>query len=173
MPSSPARAQRACLTVLLESSSCSRPASTTAWSSLKFAGTAVLAVLVTTPDVIAVRGAKRIVRMWDRLQIRKAEETVTLVNRHHRSTEIQPPLVQKITGTRVAGVAVPAHFKELQAVVDAGRLHELDAKSTVKQALWTLAGELGLVQAAGQPGKELARAGDRGSLGLRRRTGGR
>ncbi|MFC9792079.1 CpaE family protein [Streptomyces sp. NPDC057695] len=138
------------------------------------------AVLVATPDVVAVRAAKRTVRMWERLQVRKAEETVTLVNRHHRSTEIQPPLVQKITGTRVAGVAVPAHFKELQAVVDAGRLHELDAKSTVKQALWALAGELGLVQApaaaasgSGQPGKQLARAGDRGSLGLRRRTGGR
>ncbi|MCX5228366.1 P-loop NTPase [Streptomyces sp. NPDC006553] len=137
------------------------------------------AVLVATPDVVAVRAAKRTVRMWERLQVRKAEETVTLVNRHHRSTEIQPPLVQKITGTRVAGVAVPAQFKELQAVVDAGRLHELDAKSTVKQALWALAGELGLVQApaaaptAGQPGKQLARAGDRGSLGLRRRAGGR
>ncbi|WP_318208962.1 AAA family ATPase [Streptomyces sp. SJL17-1] len=137
------------------------------------------AVLVATPDVVAVRAAKRTVRMWERLQVRKAEETVTLVNRHHRATEIQPPLVQKITGTRVAGVAVPAHFKELQAVVDAGRLHELDAKSTVKQALWALAGELGLVQApsaasaAGQPGKQLARAGDRGSLGLRRRAGGR
>lgn len=137
------------------------------------------AVLVATPDVVAVRAAKRTVRMWERLQVRKAEETVTLVNRHHRATEIQPPLVQKITGTRIAGVAVPAHFKELQAVVDAGRLHELDAKSTVKQALWALAGELGLVQApgaapaAGRPGKQLARAGDRGSLGLRRRTGGR
>ncbi|MFC9388189.1 AAA family ATPase [Streptomyces venezuelae] len=137
------------------------------------------AVLVATPDVVAVRAAKRTVRMWERLQVRKAEETVTLVNRHHRATEIQPPLVQKITGTRIAGVAVPAHFKELQAVVDAGRLHELDAKSTVKQALWALAGELGLVQApgaapaAGRPGKQLARAGDRGSLGLRRRAGGR
>ncbi|MFE0648829.1 CpaE family protein [Streptomyces sp. NPDC059534] len=136
------------------------------------------ALLVTTPDVVAVRAAKRTVRMWERLQVRKAEETVTLVNRHHRSTEIQPPLVQKITGTRIAGVAVPAHFKELQAVVDAGRLHELDAKSTVKQALWALAGELGLAgapaaEAPGKPGKQLARAGDRGSLGLRRRTGGR
>ncbi|MFD3332639.1 CpaE family protein [Streptomyces sp. NPDC058700] len=158
-------------------------------SQLTGAGAAVIemadtALLVATPDVVAVRAAKRTVRMWERLQVRKAEETVTVVNRHHRTSEIQPPLVQKITGTRIAGVAVPAHFKELQAVVDAGRLHELDAKSTVKQALWTLAGELGLVGAPaaagpgkpgrpGKPGKQLARAGDRGSLGLRRRTGGR
>ncbi|NEE29521.1 septum formation initiator, partial [Streptomyces sp. SID7982] len=103
-------------------------------------------VLVTTPDVVAVRGAKRVVRMWERLQIRKAEETITLVNRFTRNTEIQPPLIQKITGTRVASAAVPANFKELQASIDSGRLHELDAKSTVKQALWGLAGELGIVK---------------------------
>lgn len=95
-----------------------------------------IALLVTTPDVVAVRGAKRIVRMWDRLQIRKAEETTTLVNRYSRNTEIQPPLIQKITGTRIAGTAIPANFKELQGAVDAGRMHELDAKSVVKQALW-------------------------------------
>ncbi len=32
--------------------------------------------------------------------------------------------------------------------MDAGRVHELDSKGTVKQALWALAGELGLVRAA-------------------------
>ncbi|MFE9821236.1 CpaE family protein [Streptomyces sp. NPDC005791] len=137
------------------------------------------AVLVTTPDVIAVRGAKRIVRMWDRLQIRKAEETVTLVNRLNRNTEIQPALVQRITGTRMAGTAVPANFKELQGAVDSGRMHELDPRSTVKQALWALAGELGLVKpppgtpatpGTHQRGKALR--GDRGSIAGRRRKGG-
>lgn len=120
-------------------------------SQLQGAGAAAIemadtAVLVTTPDVIAVRGAKRTVRMWERLQIRKAEETLTLVNRFIRNTEIQPPLIEKITGTRMANTAVPANFKELQGAVDAGRMHELDAKSTVKQALWGLAGELGIVK---------------------------
>ncbi|MDQ0794309.1 AAA family ATPase [Streptomyces sp. B1I3] len=131
------------------------------------------AVLVTTPDVVAVRGAKRIVRMWDRLQIRKAEETVTLVNRFNRNTEIQPPLIQRITGTRMAGTAVPANFKELQGAVDAGRMHELDPRSAVKQALWALAGELGLVKPS--PGAESRGGilrGDKGSIGGRRRKGG-
>ncbi|MGW9302671.1 AAA family ATPase [Streptomyces cyaneofuscatus] len=140
------------------------------------------ALLVTTPDVVAVRGAKRVVRMWERLQIRKAEETVTLVNRFTRNTEIQPALIQKITGTRVASAAVPANFKELQAAVDSGRLHELDAKSTVKQALWGLAGELGIVKpsvTAKKSGGVLAKRNsgtfknDRGSTGIpRRRRGG-
>ncbi|MFF5422374.1 AAA family ATPase, partial [Streptomyces misionensis] len=130
-------------------------------------------LLVTTPDVIAVRGAKRVVRMWDRLQIRKAEETVTLVNRFIRNTEIQPQLIEKITGTRTADTAVPANFKELQSVVDAGRLHELDSKSTVKQALWALAGELGIVKVPEKAEKNGAKSNakfknDRGSIGRRR-----
>ncbi|MFF4273302.1 CpaE family protein [Streptomyces sp. NPDC001536] len=127
------------------------------------------ALLVTTPDVIAVRGAKRTVRMWDRLQIRKAEETTVVVNRHTRGTEIQPSLVRKITGTPVAGVAIPANFKELQSVVDAGRVHELDHKSVVKQALWALAGELGLVKPAEGAHKGGRSRGDRAAVGFRRR----
>ncbi|WP_385622291.1 AAA family ATPase [Streptomyces sp. P8-A8] len=130
------------------------------------------ALLVTTPDVIAVRGAKRVVRMWERLQIRKAEDTVTLVNRFIRSTEIQPQLIEKITGTTTASTAIPANFKELQAVVDAGRLHELDSKSTVKQALWALAGELGIVKVPEKEkngAKSIAKfKNDRGSIGRRR-----
>ncbi|UYQ64133.1 AAA family ATPase [Streptomyces peucetius] len=103
-------------------------------------------LLLTTPDVVTVRATKRMVRLWDRLQIRKAEETVTVVNRHRRGSEIQPPLVSKITATRVARSAIPANFRELQGAVDAGRMQDLEAKSTVKQAMWALAGELGLVK---------------------------
>ncbi|GGZ17947.1 septum formation initiator [Streptomyces inusitatus] len=125
-------------------------------------------LLVTTPDVVSVRAAKRMVRLWDRLQIRKAEETVAVVNRHNRATEIQPPLIEKITGTRVARTAVPAGYKELQPVVDAGRMQDLEAKSAVKQALWALAGELELVRAPQTEPKHGRLRGDRGSIGLRR-----
>ncbi|MEU6219515.1 AAA family ATPase [Streptomyces sp. NPDC047022] len=133
------------------------------------------ALLLVTPDVVAVRAAKRMVRLWDRLQIRKAEETLTVVNRHSRSTEIQPSLVERVTGTRVARAAVPAAFRELQSVVDAGRLQDLDARSTVKQALWVLAGELGLVaaQEGGGGGRRRRAASDRGALGLWRKGGDR
>ncbi|MGW0314561.1 AAA family ATPase [Streptomyces flavidovirens] len=130
------------------------------------------ALLVVTPDVVAVRAAKRMVRMWDRLQIRKAEETTTVVNRHNRNTEIQPPLVERITGTKVARAAIPANFKELQAATDAGRMQDLDSRGTVRQALWALAGELGLVKpaagAGGKGGGKLLRS-DRGAIGFRGR----
>ncbi|MFE2168592.1 CpaE family protein [Streptomyces sp. NPDC059447] len=109
--------------------------------------TADVAVLVTTPDVVAVRAAKRMVRMWERLQVRKPEDTALVVNRWSKYTEIQPALIEKITKTRATRTPVPAAFKELQAVVDAGRVQDLDNRSTVKQALWALAGELGLLSA--------------------------
>ncbi|GAA1352828.1 AAA family ATPase [Streptomyces beijiangensis] len=128
------------------------------------------ALLLVTPDVVAVRAAKRMVRMWDRLQIRKAEETTTVVNRASRSSEIQPPLVERITGTKVSRVSIPAAFKELQSAVDAGRMQDLDARSTVKQALWTLAADLELTKTAAPAvpakGTGLAlrrRGGDRGA----------
>ncbi|MFE0761726.1 AAA family ATPase [Streptomyces smyrnaeus] len=129
-----------------------------------------LALLLTTPDVIAVRGAKRMVRLWGRLQIRKAEETVTVVNRASRHAEIQPQLVARITGSPVARTTVPAGFKELQSALDAGRMQDLEAKGSVRQALWGLAGELGLVAA---PVDELARGGARGRGSGRRTAGGR
>ncbi|MEU0661491.1 MULTISPECIES: AAA family ATPase [Streptomyces] len=128
-------------------------------------------LLLVTPDVVAVRAAKRMVRLWDRLQIRKAEETVTVVNRHVRNSEIQPPLVERITGTRVARTSVPAGFKELQSVVDAGRMQDLEAKSSVKQALWALAAELGIVKAPEGEVRQGKFRGDRGSVGLRRARG--
>ncbi|MFS8201001.1 AAA family ATPase [Streptomyces sp. CWNU-52B] len=135
------------------------------------------ALLLVTPDVVAVRAAKRMVRMWDRLQIRKAEETRTVVNRFARGTEIQPSLVERVTGTKVTRSTIPAAFKELQSVVDAGRMQDLDARSTVKQALWALAGELGLVAeqptGGGGGGRRRRAASDKGALSLRRKGGDR
>jgi Flp pilus assembly CpaE family ATPase len=129
--------------------------------------TADLAVLLTTPDVVSVRAAKRMVRMWDRLQIRKAEDTVTLVNRTSRLSEIQPSLIARIVGTPVARSTVPANYKELQSAVDAGRMQDLDSKGSVRQALWGFAGELGLVTATEPPSGKQGKTG-RGVKGLTR-----
>jgi pilus assembly protein CpaE len=125
--------------------------------------TADTALLVTTPDVVAVRAAKRLVRMWDRLQVRKPQDTTAVVNRHTRGSEIQPSLIARIAGTRIATATVPAAYRELQPVIDAGRIHDLDARSTVRAGLRALAAELGL--AAGplpaQRGGRRLRRGDR------------
>ncbi|MFJ6756660.1 CpaE family protein [Streptomyces sp. NPDC091273] len=126
-----------------------------------------VAVLVTTPDVVSVRAAKRMVRMWERLQVRKAEDTSMVVNRWSKHTEIQPALIEKITKTRATRTPVPAAFKELQAVVDAGRVQDLDNRSTVKRALWTLAGELGLLSTPDTAPSASASAAPGASLAVR------
>jgi pilus assembly protein CpaE len=102
------------------------------------------AVLVTTPDVISVRAVNRMVRMWDRLRIRKAADTLTVVNRLSRTSAIQPQLVARITGTQVARNVIPAGFRELQEAQDAGRIQDLDARGPVRRAMWALAAELGV-----------------------------
>ena len=53
--------------------------------------------------------------------------------------------------------------------VDAGRVHELDSRGSVKQALWALAGELGLVKAVEGAQRGGRFRGDRGSVSFRRR----
>ncbi|NGN67070.1 MinD/ParA family protein [Streptomyces sp. A7024] len=137
---------------------------------------AEISLLLTTPDVVSVRAAKRMVRMWERLQVRKPPEVVTVINRYNRQTEIQPPVIQRVIGTRMTRSVVPAGFKELQPSVDAGRLQDLDPKSAVKQALWGLAGELGLVGTPegvkGAKGKGGKAKNDRGSISFKRRRGG-
>lgn len=129
------------------------------------------ALLLTTPDVVAVRAAKRTVRLWERLQVRKPQDILMVVNRLTRQTEIQPPLVERITGTKVARSAVPAAFKELQPAVDSGHLDELDNRGTVKQALWSLAAEIGIVgrpaptAPADRPQHRLTRRAERRAIG--------
>ncbi|GAB2902125.1 AAA family ATPase [Streptomyces mayteni] len=109
------------------------------------------ALLVTTPDVISVRAVNRMVRMWDRLQIRKAQETLTVVNRMSRASAIQPPLIARITGTQVARGVIPAGFRELQEAQDAGRIQDLEARGQVRRAMWALAAEVGLTPPENAP----------------------
>ncbi|MEO3754294.1 AAA family ATPase [Streptomyces sp. B6B3] len=110
-----------------------------------------VAILVTTPDVISVRAVNRLVRMWDRLQIRKAADTLTVVNRLGRTSHIQPQLISRITGTHVARNVIPANFRELQEAQDAGRIQDLDARGPVRRAMWSLAAELGLAAPESAP----------------------
>ncbi|MBB1256811.1 AAA family ATPase [Streptomyces alkaliterrae] len=127
--------------------------------------TADTALIVTTPDVVAVRGVKRMLRLWERLQIRKAEDAVTVVNRHTRTSELQPQLIQRLTGTRLARTTVPANFRELQGYVDSARLHELDGRGNVRRALWALAAELGVHTDTGGPRTGRGRTAGRGKTG--------
>ncbi|CAM5479907.1 Pilus assembly protein CpaE OS=Streptomyces violarus OX=67380 GN=FHS41_002548 PE=4 SV=1 [Streptomyces violarus] len=80
--------------------------------------------------------------------------------------------MRKITGTAVAATTIPAHFKELQGVVDAGRVHELEGRTRSSRPC----GAWPANSAWSRPPRGVHKAGrgrgDRGSVSFRRRRDG-
>lgn len=109
-------------------------------------------VVVVTPDIPCLRGANRLLGLWERLQVRK-EGIGILVNQASRDSEIQPELVGKVVGTSVLRTSLPADFRMLEAAGNTGVPDRLE-EGRLRRSLNQLAEELALVSA-------------------RRRTGGR
>ena len=54
-------------------------------------------LVVTQPDVVSLRGVKRLLDLWKRLQVREDDEDVLVVlNRASRKLEVQPDLARKV-----------------------------------------------------------------------------
>src|SRR5690625_6699209 len=53
------------------------------------------ALLVTTPDLPALRGARRTLSMWDRLMVRPANRVHLVLNRRSNKSEVQQSLAQR------------------------------------------------------------------------------
>lgn len=78
-------------------------------------------VLVTvTPDLPALRGAKRLAGLWERLDVRNPEDVTAVLVRHSRKNEIQPDLARKILGIPLSDVTVPAAFRALEEAANTG-----------------------------------------------------
>lgn len=105
--------------------------------------TADRVLLVTTPDVVATRAAQRMIQFWQRLHVRKNEDVLLVVNRSSRRCEIQPALVARAVGVPVAGVDLPARFKDLEKSVNTGRPHQVRS-GPYSRNVGKLAAELGL-----------------------------
>jgi pilus assembly protein CpaE len=78
-------------------------------------------LIVTTPDVAALRGVRRLRELWKRLQVREEDEDVVVVlNRASRKLEIQPDLARKVVAGRLARTTLPADFGAFEAAVNTG-----------------------------------------------------
>jgi pilus assembly protein CpaE len=77
-------------------------------------------LIVTTPDVVALRGVRRLREMWRRLQVRDDEDVTVVLNRVSRKLEIQPDLARKVVGLPVASTGIPADFSSFEAAVNTG-----------------------------------------------------
>lgn len=71
--------------------------------------------VVTTPDVPALRGARRLVELWERLALRKEDAVRAIINRTDKRTDIQPETAARIAGVEVTRTRMPAAFRALEA----------------------------------------------------------
>jgi pilus assembly protein CpaE len=78
-------------------------------------------LVVTQPDVASLRGVKRLLELWKRLQVREDDEDVLVVlNRASRKLEVQPDLARKVIAGRLARTTIPADFSAFEAAVNTG-----------------------------------------------------
>ena len=78
-------------------------------------------LVVTQPDVVSLRGVKRLLELWKRLQVREDDEDVLVVlNRASRKLEVQPDLARKVIAGRLAKTTIPADFSAFEAAVNTG-----------------------------------------------------
>ena len=109
--------------------------------------TADLVLLVTLPDVLALRAANRVLDRCRRLDVRP-EGFRVVVNRAARRAEVQPELVARTLDAMVCRASVPARFAELERAVNSGAAERVDPAGAVRTAIGRLADEL-LPPAAG------------------------
>jgi pilus assembly protein CpaE len=126
-------------------------------------------VLVTTPDVLALRGVHRTLDAWGRVGVRKPEGTRVLLNRVSKIADIQPDSVPRLLPTAPLRHTLPAAFKRLEP----GLNHRMPTE--VKDRAWwssvhAVAREIGLLGGdealAARPGKKDRRRG-KGNGGAR------
>jgi len=124
--------------------------------------------LVTMPDIVAIRGARRTIAMWERLGVRRPERVKVLLNRVSRRTEVQPDLVRQILPAPVVG-QVPASFASLEQSINTGLLE--GRPGPVHAALARCADALGLPSSGPSTSSAPATAAPASRAGGRRRAG--
>jgi len=116
-------------------------------------------LVVTTPDVPALRAANRVTALWERLNVRR-EDVLVVLNRVNRESEIQPELARKVLSRPLAERTLPAAYRDLEAALNTGHPERL-AQTGLHRAIIGLAQEVGL----------LTRTTDRRKLRLRAEAG--
>jgi pilus assembly protein CpaE len=103
-----------------------------------------LVLIVATPDVPALRGANRLVRLWDRLDLLIRSEAVAVVlNRVNRAAEIQPELARRVLSCRLTDAAIPAGFRDLENAINSG-VPERISSGPIVEGIEQLAVEVGV-----------------------------
>lgn len=111
-------------------------------------------LMVTVPDVPALRAANRLGALWRRLDIREGDVQV-LLNRNSKDNEIQADMARRVLEMPMARTVVPAGFRALEPAVNTGAPERL-ADGTQRAAFRDLVEELGLLDSQRQRARLLA-----------------
>lgn len=76
-------------------------------------------LVVTTPDVPALRAVNRLLGLWERLDV-KGSDVAVVLNRVNRDAEVQPDLVKKVVDAPVAKTVIPSGWRELEPAANTG-----------------------------------------------------
>ncbi len=71
-------------------------------------------VVLTTPDLVSIRGLRRNVEWWGRLSVRKPDAVHVVLNRHARADEIQPETVGRLSPSPVLDVTLADQGRRLE-----------------------------------------------------------
>src|SRR3954470_8435735 len=104
-------------------------------------------VVVTNPDVLALRGVRRLRDLWKRLGVREDEDVKIVLNQASRRREIQPDLARKVVGATMAQTTIPADFGAFEAAVNTGAPTRME-DGKLRGAFEALAMELDVVPQA-------------------------
>jgi pilus assembly protein CpaE len=93
-------------------------------------------LIVTTPDVPAIRAANRLLRLWERLQIDTPARI--LLNRTSREHEIQPDFARRVLQAPVLDTTLPSGFRDLEEALNTGHPERLE-QNAISRALTDVA----------------------------------
>jgi pilus assembly protein CpaE len=104
-------------------------------------------LVVTTPDVVSLRGVVRLCSLWNRLKVEPADVAV-LLNRTSRKLEVQPDLARRVVPIPVLQTHVPADFFALESAVNTGIPATAGASQAMLQPMAAVLGEVSALPAA-------------------------
>lgn len=99
-------------------------------------------VVTTSPDLPSLRGTRRLVEMWERLQVRKKDDVQILLTRHSKNSEIQPDFARKVLRLGLLSTTLPASFRALEAATNTGMPGDVNDPA-FRRAIGRLLRELG------------------------------
>lgn len=114
-------------------------------------------VIVTTPDVVSLRGVVRVCSLWERLKIEPAE-VVVLLNRTSRKLEVQSDLARRVVPVPVLQTTVPADFFALESALNTGIPAAAGASDAMLRPMAAVLGEISALGSRPEPESRTERA---------------